>query len=161
MLEIVLERLAAHEGDDGPRGVVAARLVPAGDQFLEHLAEHFRVDGHLDVERRGLGDGEVVALEQVQHGGERLVRDGDRALNVVVVFEVEQSAVEEWHLAAAFDQIDVGVEGCIFHQRVQAGEKGPVEAVVEKVLFRRAGSVSDRCFAFRFSFLPFLEPTGR
>src|SRR5581483_11548197 len=49
--EVVLERLATHEGDDGARRVVTARLVTAGDQLLEDLAEHLRIDGHLDVER--------------------------------------------------------------------------------------------------------------
>ena len=73
--QIVLERFAAHERDDGPRGVVTARFVAPGHQLLEHLAQHLGIDGHFDVERSRFGDGEVVALEEVEDGGEGGVRN--------------------------------------------------------------------------------------
>ena len=63
-LQVALEGLAAHERHHWPGGVVGAGVVAAGDQFLEHLAQHLRVDGHLDVEGRGLHHREVESFEQ-------------------------------------------------------------------------------------------------
>ena len=51
-LQVALEGLAAHEGHHRPGCVVGARVVTAGYQFLEYLAQHLRVDGHLNVEGR-------------------------------------------------------------------------------------------------------------
>ena len=101
--QIAFERFAAHEADDGAGRVVAAGLVPAGDEFLEDLAEHFRIDGDFDVEGGGFLNGEIVAIEQAvgaEQGGEGGIGEGV-GLYVEVVF-VEGNDVEEWKMADEF-----------------------------------------------------------
>ena len=44
--------------------------MPAGDELLEDLAEHFRIDGYFNVERRRFRDGEIVAVKQVEDPGQ-------------------------------------------------------------------------------------------
>ena len=91
---MALDGLAAHEGDDGLRGVVAAGLVASRDEFLEDPPEHLRVYGHLHVERRALRGGEVEASEEpVDYLVEALVRYVHPLIGVVLVL-LEEPAVE-------------------------------------------------------------------
>ena len=68
----------------------------AGDQLLENLAQHLRIDRDLDVEGRGLHDGEVELVEELREDfRDALVGDeGDAGPPVEDVF-LEESAVEE------------------------------------------------------------------
>ena len=94
-LEEALEGLAAHEGNHEPRGVVGAGVVSAGDQFLEHLAQHLGVDCDFNVEGCGLHDGEVELVEElVEYLKDALIGD----YNVCALVRcrlVEQAAVKE------------------------------------------------------------------
>ncbi|GIV55243.1 MAG: hypothetical protein KatS3mg040_0011 [Candidatus Kapaibacterium sp.] len=109
--ESVHERKAAHQVNFDPRGVENAgrtalvffddSLGSDVDQRLVDLADHFGVNGDFDVERRGFGDGEVVAFEEagtatvegVEERGEERV--GQRhAVGIVELVAREESAVE-------------------------------------------------------------------
>ena len=101
--EVMLQRLPTHERDDGTRRVITAGLVPSRYEFLEHLTEHFGINGDLDIERRGFRHGKVVSLEQVENGGESVVRNVDDAL-LVERRHLEQSAVQERDDTASLDE---------------------------------------------------------
>src|SRR5215210_6435357 len=91
---MALDGLAAHEGDDGLRGIVAAGLVATRDELLEDPPEHLRVNSHLDVERRTLRGGEVEASEEpVDYLVEAFVRYIHPLISVVPVL-LEEPAVE-------------------------------------------------------------------
>ena len=78
--------------------------MPARDQLLEHLPQHFGVDRDLDVERRRLHHGEVEAVEQAaQDPLDDAVRHDD-ARSPVQVGLLEQPTVQERRRA------DLGVQ---------------------------------------------------
>ena len=62
------QRLLAHVVDDDAGRVVSAAGVPDvfWQQVLEHLAEHFRVNGDFLFQRLGFVDGEIVAVKHVE-----------------------------------------------------------------------------------------------
>ena len=78
----------------------------AGHQFLKDLAEHLGIDGHLDVQRRGLLDGEVVAVEQparVFVGKDAREHFVGQVGHLLVQFRpLEKPAVEVWHATVGF-----------------------------------------------------------
>lgn len=84
--EIPLQPLPTHKRHDRLRRIVAARLVPARYQFLEYFAEHLRIDRHFHVERRALGDGEVVARKEVvEDAPDGRIGHADSRVAVIVV----------------------------------------------------------------------------
>lgn len=104
--QVALEGFAAHEADDRARGVVAAGLVPAGDEFFEDFAEHFRIDGDFDVERGGFLNGEVVAVEQAvrtEQGREGGIGDVVDLFVEVVGFEESEEGDTAFGFLLAFD----------------------------------------------------------
>lgn len=70
-VEVVDEAFLAHVVDDFTRGVEGAQTLATVvlDEVFEDLAEHLGVDGHFLFQRLGLIDGEVVAVEHVEHAG--------------------------------------------------------------------------------------------
>ena len=136
--EVALERFAAHEGDDGARGVVGAGLVASGDELLEHLAQHLRVHRHLDIERRGLHDGEVELIEQLpQEGLDGLV--GHTGL-LVECRLLEEATIEEGHRPDTGVQV-AAAEGSLVREVtrlgvVEPGEEEQSEAVLVEVALR-------------------------
>ncbi len=114
--------------DDRLRRVVRAGLVPAGDQFLEHLAEHLRIDGHFDIQRGRLGHGEVEAVEQLaQHILDFRVRHDDVGAQVVGV-HLEQATVEVRHVAE-----DMFLHVAALNLGVRLGVQADEEQVVQPV----------------------------
>ena len=139
---MAFDGFAAHEGDDFAGGVERARQVALGDGFLEHLAEHFGVDGDFLVVWGGFGDGEVVALEEVGEYG----RDGGvgdfhavaPAFALAVFFFLsfgEKAAVQKRDFPDEF--LRVGIACQVFGAVVvQSREKQGAQASAVKVVVR-------------------------
>ena len=112
-----------------------------GDQFLEHLAQHLRVDGNLDVKGRGLHHREVKAVEKAsQHLLNGSVGNRDVVAPVQLRL-LKQPAVKERNVA------DVGVHRrVVAHQVeglrvVQPGEEKGVQPVAVEVGLRTVGLI--------------------
>ncbi len=137
--QIALERLAAHKGHLRLGRVVTAALVAPGDQFLEDFPQHLRVHRHFHVQRRALGHGEVVVVEQViENRGEDRIRRQHIFAFVQGIF-LKQAAVEVGDVADVLLHKALGEGREIVHAAgvVQPGEEEHFEAVAVEV--RAAG----------------------
>ena len=126
--------IAAHERYHRAWGVIRPGLVTPGDQFLEYLAENFGIDSDFDIERRGLGDREVVALKKGKDLSERIIGNPDRAVRIILIGQAEEAAVEVRNLPATLfnERQALGIE--FVPVQVQAVEEEGIEAVVQEGL---------------------------
>jgi len=143
--EVVNEGEAAHEVDLGARRVEDAGLATlAGllrdvDQRLVNLADHLGVNGHFLVERRILGDGEIVALEETEDLLESPVDDPERLRRFVVeTVRGEEAAVQvRGHGQGVADVLrHVLVPACLVAVVERLEEEDAEPAVEERVWWR-------------------------
>jgi hypothetical protein len=110
--------------------------MPARHQFFKDLAQHLRIDRDLDVERRGLGDREVEAIQQIaQDQLEAPVgHAGIRAAVVLVLFE--QATVQVGHVPNQRSErmviVDAGDVDLV--RVIETGEEEQLQPVAVEVL---------------------------